>query len=418
MTVLILLGVFAMAAQSRVVDPSALTIEQAIDEALRSEPALAAARAEIDAARGERRQAALRPNPAVMYEQREQAGGADRQTSITMELPLDLFRRGARIDAADRQVAVVEAAAGEAARQLAIAVRAQYGEVLEAQRRLEIAEEVRDASRRTHELLRRRVEEGAAPPLERDVAFVELGRMESARELAAGRVAAALAAMKRLLGRAADAPLALRLTLEAAAGAAAPPPPAPPDDRADVREAVAQAALASARTREARQAAKPDVGLFAGYMRMDQGFAQSGFSALGVLEPVHGLFHNVAAGVRVSIPVLDRGQGEVAAARARERAAAERVRAARLTAGSETSAASARVDAARQAAAAYSSEARALARRNLDVMRETYALGRVSLFDVLAEQRRYLEFESAYTDVLAELFAAVTALKGATGDLR
>jgi cobalt-zinc-cadmium efflux system outer membrane protein len=107
MTVLILLGVFAMAAQSRVVDPSALTIEQAIDEALRSEPALAAARAEIDAARGERRQAALRPNPAVMYEQREQAGGADRQTSITMELPLDLFRRGARIDAAYRQVAVV-----------------------------------------------------------------------------------------------------------------------------------------------------------------------------------------------------------------------------------------------------------------------------------------------------------------------
>ena len=51
-------------------------------------------------------------------------------------------------------------------------------------------------------------------------------------------------------------------------------------------------------------------------------------------------------------------------------------------------------------------------------MRETYTLGRVALFDVLNEQRRYLEFESSYTDALAELFAAVTALRGATGDIR
>jgi hypothetical protein len=51
-------------------------------------------------------------------------------------------------------------------------------------------------------------------------------------------------------------------------------------------------------------------------------------------------------------------------------------------------------------------------------MRETYTLGRVALFDVVNEQRRYLEFESSYTDVLAELFAAVTALRGATGEVR
>jgi outer membrane protein TolC len=60
----------------------------------------------------------------------------------------------------------------------------------------------------------------------------------------------------------------------------------------------------------------------------------------------------------------------------------------------------------------------ALARHNLDIVRETYQLGRATLFDVLNEQRRYLEFESGYTDALADAFAARTALQRATGVIR
>ena len=63
-------------------------------------------------------------------------------------------------------------------------------------------------------------------------------------------------------------------------------------------------------------------------------------------------------------------------------------------------------------------DARTLARKNLEVVRDTYALGRATLFDVLNEQRRYLDFENAYTDALAEAFAAQTALQRATGDVR
>ena len=379
---------------------------------------LAAARAESAAARGERRQAAARPNPDVTFEQREQFGGTDRQTSFSMELPLDVFGRDARIHAADRSVDLAEAATYEAERQIAIAVRERYGQVLEAARRLEIADEVVAASRRTYELLRGRAEEGAAPPLERDVSLVELRRMESLRELAAGRLAVALAAMKRQLGRPADAGLSLRVSLEALVELEQPAVVNGQVERADVKEAEARAAVARARTLEARQEARPEVRVFGSYMRMDQGFAQSGFNALGQLEPVHGTFHNAAGGVRLSIPIFNRAQGTIAAARAREVAAAEVLRGRRLDAASQVAAATARVDAARRAAAAYSADGRALARRNLEVMRETYALGRVALFDVVNEQRRYLDFESSYTDVLAELFAAVTALRGATGDIR
>lgn len=428
MTVLGILAALAISARPAfaqrpvpAIDPvSGLTIEQAIAEALRDEPRLGAARADAAAARGERRQAALRPNPDVMVEQRGQLGGMDRQTSISVELPLDVFRRGPRIDAADRSVELADAATREAERQVAIAVREQYGQVLEAARRLEIADEVLAASRRTYELLRGRAQEGAAPPLERDVSLVELRRMESARELAAGRLAVAVSAMKRRLGRPADAELSLRSSLEVSvlSERRAEPASLQAVARADVKEAEAQAAVARARTREAMQDGRPEISVFGSYMKMDQGFSQSGFNVLGQLEPVRGTFHTAAGGVRLSIPILNRAQGTIAAARAREIAAGEMIRARRLDSASEVAAATARVGAAERAAAAYSAEARTLARRNLEVMRETYTLGRVALFDVLNEQRRYLEFESAYTDTLAELFAAITALRGATGEFR
>jgi cobalt-zinc-cadmium efflux system outer membrane protein len=317
-------------------------------------------------------------------------------------------------------VALAESSTRETERRVAIAVRERYGQVLEAARRVAIADEVVAASRRTYELLRGRAQEGAAPPLERDVSLVELQRMESLRELAAGRLAVALAAMKRQLGRPAEAELSLRGPLETLAGIdpRTATSAGQAADRPDVREAEARVAVAAAQTEEAKQDAKPEVGLFGSYMRMDQGFSQSGFNALGQLEPVHGVFHNAAAGIRVSLPVFNRGQGTIAAAQARELAAAEVLRARRLDARSEVSAATARVDAARRAAASYSADGRALARRNLAGMQETFALGRVTLFDVVNEQRRYLDFESSYTDVLAELYAAVTALRAATGDIR
>ena len=61
---------------------------------------------------------------------------------------------------------------------------------------------------------------------------------------------------------------------------------------------------------------------------------------------------------------------------------------------------------------------RTLARQNLDVVRQTFGLGRGTVFDVLAEQRRYLDFEQAYTAALAEAWDARASLKRALGDTK
>ena len=48
----------------------------------------------------------------------------------------------------------------------------------------------------------------------------------------------------------------------------------------------------------------------------------------------------------------------------------------------------------------YDDGLRTTARKNLDVVRESFALGRLTLTDVLVEQRRHLDVEMGYVDAL------------------
>jgi cobalt-zinc-cadmium efflux system outer membrane protein len=190
------------------------------------------------------------------------------------------------------------------------------------------------------------------------------------------------------------------------------------DRRADVREAAARLEVAGAKIDQVRAEGRFDVSLFANYMRMDAGFPQRGFAADGSLERVRGLFHYLSAGARVTVPILNRNQGEVAAARAERAGAAAAYDAARLTADAELAAARARDERAREAVNAYTSGAQALARQNLTVVSQSYELGRLTVFDVLTEQRRYLDVERAYTETLKAAYEARTALDRAVGGVR
>lgn len=409
---------------AKYVDPvNGLSLEQAIARAIEEEPSLRAARTEIDVARGMRLQASLRPNPTMSFERREEPTGTDNQTTVAVEWPLDLFRRSPRVAVADREVAATEFAVADRERLLAAEVRMRYGDVVGTVRDLAILDELFAATRRQHELLRSRVEEGATPPLERDLLDVELRRLESGRLLQAGRTEAALFQLKRVLGMRAEASLAVRDTLEDLVrreSPAATPPSATSaglDQRADVREAAARIALADAKIERAQAEGRFDVSLFANYMRMDAGFPQRGFTPDARLERIRGVFHYVSAGAMITVPVLNRNQGEVAAARAEHAGAESAHEAARLAADAELAAARARDDRARQAVSAYTG-AQTLARQNLTVVGQSYELGRVTVFDVLAEQRRYLDVERAYTEVLSAAYEARTAVNRALGGVR
>ena len=56
-----------------------------------------------------------------------------------------------------------------------------------------------------------------------------------------------------------------------------------------------------------------------------------------------------------------------------------------------------------------------VARQNLAVVRKAYELGRHPLLDVIAEQRRYIEVEMGYTDVLKRAYDVRVALERTLG---
>ena len=408
----------------RYVDPiNGLSLEDAITRALAQEPSLISARSQVEVAQGMRRQAGLRPNPTASFEQRQEPAGTDNQTTVGVEWPLDLFRKGPRVAVADREVTAVQSAVAERERLLRSEVRMRYGEVLAAIRDLTILEELVATTRRQHELLRSRVEGGATPPLERNLLDVELRRLEAERLLQTGRTEAAVFELKRVLGMTADAALMVREPIEVVIQRESAPAQVGDaasviDRRADVREAAARVEVADAKIEQAHAEGRFDASLFANYMRMDAGFPQRAFAPDGGLERVRGLFHYWSAGAMVSVPVLNRNQGEIAAVRADRAGAAAAYEAARLTADAELAAARARDERARQAVHVYSSGAQTLARQNLTVVSQSYDLGRVTVFDVLTEQRRYLDVERAYTETLKAAYEARTALNRALGGVR
>jgi outer membrane protein TolC len=161
-----------------------------------------------------------------------------------------------------------------------------------------------------------------------------------------------------------------------------------------------------------------DVSVYGMYMRMDAGFPQRGLNPQGAFTPVRGLFHYVSAGAAVTVPLRNQHQGEVASAQAERDGAAARLNAAQLSAQSEAAVARVRDERARGAVDIYRSGARDLARQNLDVVSQTYELGRATVFDVLDGQRRYLDIERAYTAALREAYDARTAVRRALGDIR
>ena len=404
------------------IDPvSGLSLDQAIARALEQEPSLRAERLTVDAARATRSQAGLRRNPAVSFEQREEPGGTDSQTMVGVEWPLDLFRRDGRIAVTDREVAVAESSVADRERLLAADVRVRYGETLMAIRDLTVLDELAAAVRRQHEVLRARVDEGASPPLDRDVLDVELRRVDADRLLQIGRVEGAMFDLKRILGAQPAEPITLRDTLEDVVARESGSHRSSEDaasSRADVKAAAARIALADARIDQAHREGRFDISLVGGYTRMDAGFPQSGFSAAGTPERVRGQFNYVSFGAMVSLPLFNRNQGEVAMAQAERSAAAANLDAARLSAQTEVASARVRNQRAQDAVRLYGAGARTLARQNLSVVEQSYQLGRATVFEVIAEQRRYLDLERAYTDALRAAFDARTALNRALGALQ
>jgi cobalt-zinc-cadmium efflux system outer membrane protein len=420
---LILVGVLAAAQAPDVArgqsatSPSEVTIDELIARAITDNPDLRAARAEVDAAIGRLQQAGLRPNPMLELGG-QKALGPDNNLTIGLTVPLDRGgRKEGRVGVAERELQLKRAQVRDRERRLTADVRMKAGEYLAAKRNLGVTEELLLVNRDALRLIQDRVREGAVPAIEENLILVEVNRLGATREVQASRIEISALQLKALAGMAPDAPLVLR-------GELAAPPTSPEktealrraiETRADLDAGRAEVATAAARIKKEQAEGRWDASVNFGYQRQDFGFMLNGFTDSGATRPIQDVFHYFGAGVTITLPVRNRNQGNVAAAEAETRAAERRLEFMELMARQEVGAAFTQCEAAQRSLQIYERGVRDVARRNLEIVRQTHELGRVSLLDVIGEQRRYIDIENGYTEVLKQVYDAAVEIERAVG---
>ncbi|HKO42387.1 MAG TPA: TolC family protein [Pyrinomonadaceae bacterium] len=389
-----------------------------VRRALASNGELAAVRIEIERARARLRQAGLRPNPTLDFEQttgRFTGAPGESEISVRLAVPLELGgKRRKRIELAQAEFQAVEAEIADRERRLTNEVRAFYIEALASLRELGTLEELNNLDLQTTRFVQARVNEGETAPIELNQLRVEVDRLRSRRALVEGRLRATLLRLKSLTGIPAAELLRLR---EDIASPSLPTPPASVETaidialrtRPDLRLARLNEEVAQAGLRLARAQGVPDVTPFTKYS-----YGRSVFddTPVGVLRDRDKL---LAFGVSVGIPLFNRNQGGKAEAVAAITQAERRREFLEAVVRSEVQSAYARYEAARAAVTTFEQGVIPSSTENVRTIRAAYEIGAFSITDLLSEQRRLVDAQREFTEALAERYRALADLQAAMG---
>ncbi len=390
-----------------------------IRRALTSNGELGAARLDIERARARVRQAGLRPNPVIDFEQTSErftGAGTDRFTVVGFALPFELGgKRGRRIELAQAELEAAEAEIADRERRLAGEALAAYAEALAALRELEITEQLNDLNIQTARVVQIRVNEGETPPIELNLLQVEVDRLRSRRALVEGRLQAALIRLRSRVGIAPDEPLRLREDLTAPV---LPKPPATLEaaieialrTRPDLRLARLTAEAAQAGLRLAHAQATPDATVFTRYT-----FDRTITDLPAPLVPVPNFSRRLTFGVSVGLPVFNKNQGAKAEAATAIMQAQRRSEFAESIVRAEVTSAYTRYEAAQAALATFEQGVIERSNANIRTIRAAYEIGAFRITDLLAEQRRLVDSQRDFTEALTERYRALADLQSAIG---
>lgn len=410
-----------------------LTLDDAVHAALSRHPALRVADCAIDASTGRRLQAGLRPNPVAGFAVENFAGTQTRrglesaettlQVSQLIELGHKRLRRAALADA-ERELAVWQ----RESRRLAVitATRQAFVDVLAAQARLRLAQELSALSASVFATVAAKVKAGKVSPVEASRAQVDVQRTSVASftaqtELERARRQLALQWAEEPPALDADSAAAPSCAAAAcndagAAHCAAPcweargtlsALPARPSYAQLARQLAHNPALARWPSELARRQRALEL---AGANGVQDLTLSGGLRQFGDTDDVGIVF-----GVSLPLPLFDRNQGVVLAAQADIAAADAAQAATRQTLLSEVFAQHQALTAAVAEETMLREQTLPLAQRIFDATSEGYRQGKFGLIDVLDAQRTLFASRALHVDALARSHRAAAALEGLTG---
>lgn len=394
----LLVGLPALTQETAQQQGTTLTIEDALERARQSSPAIVAARMRIEEARG-RVVGAAQPfstNPTVEVEAGRRAGEVsttDYGVEVGQELELPQRRR-ARVDAARAGVTQQEQRAREAERGVLREVATVFFRAIESRERADAAASSKHLADEALRIAERRYSAGDVAQLDVNLARTTVARGDAEARVAAATLRGYLTQLQVLLGLAEPVTVSgslgdgSTLALTELVGRAA--------DRPDIRVLEAEIAEAEAEQRFARTLRWPDFGLRASYGREEGDRV-------------------VLGGVGISLPLFNREQEQTAVANARlTRLRAERDALTR-TIEAEVRGAVASFDALRTAAADYRRTVLPLVEENERLALESYEVGQIGLGDLLLVRREALDARRAFIDQLIETRLAEVELRAMAG---
>lgn len=380
----------AHSADIRVIDK-----DTAFTLVLENHPQLAASLARIESAKGERLQASLPPNPSAGAEIENFAGSNDLRafdsTEITLSVEQEIEtadKRGKRTTVAQYDIAIARQQAFADISSLLAETDAAFMRLAVAQARLKLAEKRVSLAAKTHEAVKRRVSAAASSDIQHTKADIEQTAAGLEKAKAEAEAAEARVALASLLG------ISGAIKAEAALDAL-PELPEPEELETSIRNtpplrAAALAKLqASSRLDLEKARAVPNPALGFGIKRLNEN------DSFGFV-----------AGVSVPLPVFNKNQGAISAARAGIAEADANARRQELDLRNAALTAREKLSAAHREAKAYQTDMAPAAERAYAQAAEGYDAGRFTFLELLDAQRTLYQVQEARLDSLAELYQA------------
>ncbi|MBI3181012.1 MAG: TolC family protein [Myxococcales bacterium] len=387
--------------------PESLSLAAAIDLADRNSPALASARAEVDAARGAVAQAQLRlqANPAIELEYASDAfttGAGDQRLHAMVRQEVEVAGQ----PSARRRAAVLGLEAAEARlSQVRADVRAEvthaYARVHSLQRRLALARGVEKLAVAVAEAALRRLKEGDVSEVDAAILAADAARFRAQMRSASVEIEAA----RRDLGVAVGWSLPPDLVVDDI-----PEPPAALPAAEPAIESLAGVATelraAAARREElslVRLERLPTPSLAIGYEREA---SPIGPPSLGQAH----VDHLIVARVEVPIPLWNRRDGEIARAAAALDSAQAKARAALLVAGAQVRAARTSASLALEVERSFA-EVLPRAEKALGIVEEAFRVGQLGLAEYRVRRDALYQAQVDAIEAQLERVRAVSELQ-------
>jgi outer membrane protein TolC len=386
----------ALQAQQTVQEP--LSLQQAIEMALSRRPELTAAKKSAEAAGQMRKQAGLIPNPRFYYQSENLRSGMDfaqqTDTYIYGSEQIEISgRRGARIAVAESGVNRTRIEADQAERQLRLHVAQAYWEALHQQYVKALAVQNVDIYRETLDYHQKRFQEGKLAEVDLMRVRLEEERAEASAEAAGLAEQQAQLKLAREMGLVTGSWLLTERFEEISAASEAPEAVRERPEILLARQAV-ETARANLRTQKAN--GRPDLDLVTGYKR------------------TAGL-NTMIAGLQLNVPLFDRNQGAVKAAKFEVEARRASLQAAELQAASEAAAARSACEQWKKRISGRYKPLLDQASGIAEIARQAYREGGSDLLHLLDAERLRLEAQSAWVEALANYHQSVLTLQYTQG---